>query len=514
MSEGVGVSLKPELVSKAAFLYVSTIASAIFSYISLFFAIRYIGDSGYDSLALALSFSGVFLFITDFGIGSSHIKKISEGEDLQSCISVFMVIRLALVGAFAVIVFAALFIWTSVLGNGFDSSDTPLLIIIFLLYYVQSSITYVFTATFLAQRDVVRAQAIALTDVASRALATLLVIAMGWGLVGLACTYAVEGFAALMVALFLARGRLPRIRLSAAKKALMKQYAKFAVPLAATAILGTVVLYGDKLLISLADISKTETGYYYGYQRILSFYMALSPVIASVAYPAFSQLNSQKQGKESISLMTTSMIRYLLLATIPMMFFMIVFSGDILSILLKASFATGSVAFIILAIGYSLGLTISPFGSQTLGMGMSGTYGKYMMISSIAMVALDFLLIPSSMLSIPLFGWGMNGAAISLLVGQFILAILFYSNARRHLQLKAPKGIVGTTCASVVAILAAYLFSLYIEVSRFYDLLALFFLFVSVFIVFAIIFRAISYKEIKEMIKMAVSKSLLHKPHN
>ena len=506
-------SLKPELVSKVAFLYASTIASAVFSYIALFFATRFVGDTGYGILAFALSFSGVFLFITDFGLGTSHIKKVSEGEDLQSCLSVFLFIRLALVGAFATIVLSALFLWQDILGQGFETADTQLVILIILLYYVQSSITYVFTQTFLAQRDVVRAQAIALADVASRAVATMLVIALNWGIIGLACTYAVEGFVALAVALFLARGRLPKIRLSAVKKTLVKQYARFAAPIAVTGIFGTVVLYGDKILIQYSSISSAETGIYFACQRILSFYLVLSPVIASVAYPAFSQLNAQKQGRETISMMTTSMIRYLLLATIPIMFFLVAFSGDILSIFLSSSFAAGATAFAILAVGYSIGLTISPFGSQILGMGMSGTYGKYMMISTIAMIALDVILIPSNLFSIPLAGWGMNGAAVSLLVGSVILAVLFYSNAKKLLQLKAPKGMIATACAAISAITPVYALSIYVELSRFYDLIAVFFLYAGIFIAFAVLFRAISVNEIKDMLKMVRQKNMIHRPH-
>lgn len=512
MGDSVGSSLKPELVSKVAFLYVSTIASAIFSYIALFFATRFLGDEVYGTFAFGLSFAGIFIFITDLGLGSAHTKKVSEGADLQSCISVFMFSRLLLVGIFSVVVFAVLFLWVSVLGQGWENSETPIVIAIVMLYYVQSSITYVFSSTFLAQRDVVRAQAIAIADVASRALATLLVIAMGWGLVGLAATYAVEGFVALVVALYLARGRLPKIRLSAAHKALLKQYTKFAAPIAATTILGTIVLYGDKVLIQYSSTSAAETGYYFAYQRILAFYLALSPVIASVAYPAFSQLNAQKDGREAISRMTTSMIRYFLLMSIPAVFFLTVFSNDILSIFLSSSFASGALAFSILAVGYSIGLTISPFTSQTLGMGMSGTYGKYMMISIVAMIILDVVLIPSNLLSIPLVGWGLNGAAVSLLVGEIILAALFYGNARKLLQLKAPKGIVGTTCASVIAIIAVYALSMYIELSRFYEVIAVFILFVGLFLALAILFRAITVKEIKEMIRMLRPKHLLHKP--
>lgn len=505
--------LKPEFFSKAVFLYATTLAGAVLSYIAIFFATRFIGEVNFGIVAFGLSFAGLFLFITDFGLTNSHTKKVSEGEDLQSCLSVFMLMRLLLIGIFSVFVVAALFFWEDILGQGFEYPETHLIILIILLYYVQTSITGVFISTFLAQRDVVRAQMITISDLGARALVTLLVVAMNWGLVGLACAYAVEGAVALSVALIIARGRLPRIRLSAARKALLKQYFSFAAPIAVATVFGTIVLYLDKVLIQYS-LSSAETGIYFASQRMLSFYLALSPVVASMAYPAISQLHSQKDSKGQISQMITSLMRYFLLITIPIMFFLVAFSGDILSIFLSAPFAAGATAFSILAIAYSIGLTISPFSSQTLGMGLSKTYAKYVMIAIIVMIILDFLLIPSNLLSMPLFGWGKEGAAVSFLIGEFILAALFYANARKTLQLKFPKGFLRITAAAAISIAAVYVLALYINITRFYDVVALLLLYGGIFICFAIVFRAISTHEIKELIRMLRSKHLFHRPNN
>jgi len=128
------------------------------------------------------------------------------------------------------------------------------------------------------------------------------------------------------------------------------------------------------------------------------------------------------------------------------------------------------------------------------------------------MIALDFILIPSEFLSIPLLGWGINGAAASLLIGQIIQTVLFYTNARKLLQLKAPKGIVPTSCAAALSILAVYALSTYLEISRFYDIIALFLIYAGAFAALAIIFRAITVKELGEMIKMLRPKHLLHRP--
>jgi hypothetical protein len=59
-----------------------------------------------------------------------------------------------------------------------------------------------------------------------------------------------------------------------------------------------------------------------------------------------------------------------------------------------------------------------------------------------------------------------------------------------------------------------YALSIYVELSRFYELIAIFFLYAGIFIAFAVLFRAISVMEIKDMLKMLRQKNLLHRPHH
>lgn len=511
MIEGEGDSLKSELFSKTAFLYVSTFSGAIFGYIALYFATRFIGSVNYGIVAFALSFVGMFTFVTDLGFGSAHTKKVSEGKDLQSCLSVFLLVRMMLVAIFVSLVLGAIFVWENILGQGYEYPETRMIIFIILLYYIQTSITNVFTSTFLAQRDVLRAQTITLFDVGSRAIATLLVVAMGWGLVGLACTYVAEGAMALMVALFFARGRLPKIRLTAMREPIFREYLEFSAPLAIAAVFAPVAMYLDKVLIQYST-NAVETGIYYGSQSLLSFYIALGPIVASMIYPAISQLSAQRDGRERISRITSSTLRYFLLVTLPIMLFLIIFSKEILSIFLSAAFESGATAFAILAVGYSIGLLASPFGSQTLGMGMSKLYAKYQMFAIAMVIILDILLIPSDFHFVRLLGLGKEGAAISFLIRQVALFSLFYISARRAIGFRLPEGIPNISAAAFAAIALTYFLAGYMSISRFYDLVALFLLNIGFFICFAVAFRAVKKTEILELSRMLRVKNLLRKP--
>jgi O-antigen/teichoic acid export membrane protein len=511
LTEGEGDSLKSELFSKTAFLYVSTFASAIFGYIALYFATRFIGSVNYGIVAFALSFVGIFTFVTDLGFGSAHTKKVSEGKDLQSCLSVFLLVRMFLIVIFVALVLGAMFVWEIVLGQGYEYPETHMIILIVLLYYIQISITSVFTSTFLAQRDVLRSQTITLFDVGSRAITTLVVVAFGFGLVGLACTYVAEGAISLAVALLLARKRLPRIRLAAIREPIFREYLGFAAPLALASIISPIAMYLDKVLIQYST-NAVETGIYYGSQSLLSFYLALGAIVSWMIYPAISEISIQRNGKEKILKITSSTLRYFLLLTMPIMLFLIIFSKEILSIFLSAAFEPGAIAFSILAIGYTMGLLMSPFGSQMLGMGMSKLYAKYALIAIAINIILDILLIPSNISVITLLGLGKDGAAISYLIRQIVLFSFFLISARKVIGFRAPAGIPNISAAAMAAVTLTYFLTGFMDISRFYDLVALFILNIGFFVCFAIAFRAIKKSEIRELLRLLRIKSLLQKP--
>jgi O-antigen/teichoic acid export membrane protein len=198
----------------------------------------------------------------------------------------------------------------------------------------------------------------------------------------------------------------------------------------------------------------------------------------------------------------------------PIMLFLIIFSKEILSIFLSAAFEPGAFAFSILAIGYTMGLLMSPFGSQMLGMGMSKLYAKYALIAIAINIILDILLIPSNISVITLLGLGKDGAAISYLIRQIVLFSFFLISARKVIGFRAPAGIPNISAAAMAAVTLTYFLTGFMDISRFYDLVALFILNIGFFVCFAIAFQAVKKTEISELLKMLRVKNIIRKPRN
>lgn len=505
------VRLNSELISKTAFIYVSMLGSAILGAVSIFLATRFIGQSEYGIVGFALSFAGLFLFITDLGFTRAHTKKVSEGDDLKSCLTLYLLIRIALTGVYVFAVFVSIYVWEDILGRGYEYPETHEVILVILAYYVPISISTVFAATFQALRDVIRSQIVMLAEIMTRVVAIMFVVFFEMGTVELAITFAVSGTVSLIVTISISRDMLSKISLKSLDWNLLSEYATFAKPLAIATILTTVTLYFDKVIIQFA-FSAAETGTYFAAQRYLRFYGFLSTAIISLLFPMFSSLNSKDAGKDTIAVMIRAILRYLLIIVIPLTIFLVVFAEPILTTLTSSAFAPGATAFAILSITYSISILTGPSSSQTLGMGFVTRFARYILLYCIIVIFLDLVLIPNEILSVQLLGWGINGAALAMFFGQVVMTVLFYLNTARVLKIQTPEHMFRIIASSVFAILVTYIISLTFNIARFYDLMALLLLFFGIYASLIVVTKVMSFSEILKLLKMLSLKNLLMKP--
>ena len=492
-------------------MYVSMLGNAVLGAVAIFLATRFIGQSEYGIVGFALSFAGLFLFITDLGFTRAHTKKVSEGADIRSCLTVYLLIRVALTSVYVVAVFVSIYVWENVLGRGYEYPETHEVILIILAYYVPVSISAVFASTFLALRDVIRSQIVTLAEIMSRVVAIMIVVLYEMGTVELAFTFAISGAVSLTVTLSISRKLISKISWKSLDRDLFREYATFAKPLAIATMLTTITLYIDKVIIQYA-FSAAETGTYFAAQRYLRFYGFLSGAIISLLFPTFSSLNSNDAGKETIASMIRAILRYLFIIVVPLTTFLVVFAEPILTILTSSAFAPGATAFAILSITYSIAILTGPSSSQVLGMGFVSHFARFNVYFCVVVIVLDLILIPEEIFSVKVFGWGMNGAAMALFFGQVVMTVFFYLSTTRVLKIQMPEHLFRIMFSSVAAILMTYIISLTFNIARFYDLILLLFIFFGIYALLLAVTRAMSISEIIKLLKMLSLKNLQIKP--
>ena len=106
------------LARKSALIVGTQFFTRFLGWIGLVVLVKLWGGFAPEALGIigfAMAFLALFNIIADLGFSRAHIKRISEGKDLGTCIGTYVAIKIFLIGLMVTIVFTAIFIWKNVL---------------------------------------------------------------------------------------------------------------------------------------------------------------------------------------------------------------------------------------------------------------------------------------------------------------------------------------------------------------------------------------------------------------
>jgi O-antigen/teichoic acid export membrane protein len=320
-------------------------------------------------IGFAMSFVGVFNIVADLGFGQAHVKRISEGKDLGTCIGTFFTIKIILTSAMAFIVFLAMLILEYVLHQGFHDATKQSVVLVFLLYYVLLSIQQIASYTFNGKGEIAKMQITAIFENIVKVPLMILVALAGVGIIGLAPVVNWPAFLS-PVQQFLAGRPIGSLAMAYVfgivttviigfwlmrkypwKKPNMelgKSYLSFALPMFLYSIIATITANIDKLMIGYFWTA-TEVGYYFSLQQILQIILVISVGFNTVLFPAYSEYFANKDF-EKINRTTRTAERYISMITIPAVIVVIVFVNPVISIMLNSAFLPASSTLIVLTL--------------------------------------------------------------------------------------------------------------------------------------------------------------------
>lgn len=392
-------------------------AASALAFIGLLFITNYLGRDVYGSVVWILSLVASFNAISDLGFTNAHIKRISEGQDMDDCISTYAVIKLALTGAMVVITLVSIFLWTEMLGNTLDQVSAQL-ISIFILYYVFLDISSIATNTFLAKIEMAKMPLVIIIDPLVRVPLIILVCVSSMGVLEVGVTYAISALAVAIVALLL----LFRDRVKWRRPTLIRSYARFALPLALIAVISVLSTYVDKLLLG-SFYSDGDVGLYTAPQVFLATFAIVSTAISTLTFPSFSKLHSEGKLKE-IRELTRQAERYIMMIALPITILIIMFPKEICVALYGSDFAGGGEVIGIMAVTNLILMMNSVDSSQIIAVNRPGISASITVIMFIVNLGALLLLVPDS--SFIGFGLGLSyvGASIALLIGRVVTYII------------------------------------------------------------------------------------------
>lgn len=481
------------LARKSTLIIATNIIEAVLAYVALFFIARYMGPGEYGILGFAMGFVGLFAILSSLGFDSAHIKRVSEGKDLGTCIGTFIVTKIGLVTLMSSVTIGAVLFWKYVLGRGFESPTHETAIFIILGYFILERISTIFETTYIAETKIAKAHLPKFISTITRAGAIIFVAIMGFGAIELAFAY-VFGHLFLFITNLLLFRHYP---IKKPSKECFKDYSKFAFPIIIMSATAAIMTNIDKVLIQLFW-SAEEVGYYFASSRICGFIVVAGASIGQVIFPMISSYHS-KNNVTSIKNIILLSERYISLITFPMVIGLVALAGPAVHILLSDSFSPAIPVFIVLpffALFYALSI---PYNSQFLGMNRPKLARNRTLVMICFNFVLNIILIPKDiqLLGIKLFGLGAAGAAIATVVSYLVGLIYCKIVAWKLIKLKSNmRVLLHLFSASIMGIVLYWIdISNIVIIERWYELIAVGFFGLGIYIGILIILREFTRKD-------------------
>jgi len=443
-------------------------------------------------IGFAMAFVGVFTIIADFGFGQAHVKRISEGKDLGTCLGTFFAIKIILTTAMVAIVFFTMFFLENVLHQGFNDSTKQSVVLVFLLYYVLLSIQQIASYTFNGKGEIAKMQITSVFENIFKVPLMIIVALAGVSVIGLAAivhwpqflqplqqylashpigSLAMAYVFGMLTTVFIGFWFLRKYPWKKPNIELGKSYFYFAFPMFLFLIIGTISTNIDKLTIGYFWTA-TEVGYYFSLQQILQIILIISAAFNTVLFPVYSEYHAQKNLKK-INTTTHLVERYISMVVIPPIVVIILFVKPVISIMLNSAFLPAASTLIVLAIYAVLVSFMAPYNSLVIGVNRPGIYAKIGLVICLINIVFDFLLVPRwGILSFT----GINGplgAAVALVIANTTGFIMIRLAAKKLTGIKliqnhTPRHII----AGLVMAIGLYPFTVLLSVLHWYHILA------------------------------------------
>lgn len=389
---------------------------------SLVFVARYLGSEALGIVGFAISFVGLFTIVADLGFVMGHKKKISEGEDLGTCVGTYSLIKICLITLMTVSVILTVHYYEFIFNENLSSEQESVIYII-LISTVITLIGVIPKATFEARKEIAKST---IPNIFSKLVGTISRISvslMGLSVLFLAFTQIIGTLTFLLLSLYFFRN----YPVSKPSKRMIKDYTLFSYPLMFAVVLAQIVHHLDKFMVGFYT-SIEDLGVYVAVAAITKGLMLIQYVFNRVLFPTISEKTSEGN-LEYVEKIISSGVRYLILLTLPIVIIVSIFSEEIITFLLGKEFSEGDSLLQLMIINLFLLTISSPYNTQIIGSGYSMLAAKIGVFIFSVNIILNIVMIPENLFNYQLLGYGAYGAALATLLSTLFLFFIvrFYS---------------------------------------------------------------------------------------
>lgn len=471
-------------------------------------------------IGFAIAFLAIFAILADLGFDSAHVKRISEGKDLGTCIGTYIAIKLLLVTLMVVAIFAGIYIWKTYLNGGFTDATTESVVYVFVAYYVFLTLRKISTFTFGGTKEIVKRQ-ITMTAENIAKIPLIIFVVFAGAVIGtrvriiptsewpeflqpLQSFMAQHALGSLAMAyvfgiifsFFVGLCFLRRYKIKKPSKKMAKSYFVFALPIMLIAIIGVLSTNIDKIMIGYFWSAK-HVGFYFTVQQVLEIITVLALAVEAVLFPTLSEFHALKN-IEGIKLKTRQAERYISMIIVPVAVVIIVLVKPVINILLSGSFLPAASVLVTLTFYAYLMSMMIPYSALIGGVDKPSIAAKIGIVVCIVNISLNFLFIPEKGLLSFIGINGPTGAAVATVISGLVGFIGLRLAARKLTKIKilqshTPRHIL----AGVIMGLILFYLSGFVSDFRFFYLIAFAFLGLGIYLLILYLLREFKKEDFK-----------------
>lgn len=404
--------LKQKLISA----YLANLFIQILQIIGSIVVARVAGATVLGTIAFGTAYVSTFLFISDLGLGTAHIKLVSEAEDseLDRYIGTYALIKVFMVIIFLLIFFIFFFIQTVVLKYKFESPAHIKVIFLSLFSITILQLVSFQNETFAGKLEIAKQQFPHLILSISYQFLRILVVLLGFGAVAIALGKVISVLIVLPIYFYLFRN----YKIGKFDKTLVPKYIKISLPVMFIGMSTSLISYLDKIFLQFFAGSE-QVGFYIAGFRFSMFVQVIGMVIGSMLMPDFSRLFKEKKSKD-IALKINKFERFGFIVLMPFVILFAIQSDIFIKMLLGYKFVNSIGIMTITTLMVFILVINIPYGSIITG------FGKFKLAAVLNIFSLVVFLICALTFPNPkILDLGGKGMALSMLITYFVLGLLF-----------------------------------------------------------------------------------------
>lgn len=305
-----------------SWMIIAQIIVSILSFIWTIMVAKYLGPSEYGIFGTAISFSSLFVVLSDFGIGTYIIRAISTDLETESKY---------INNAFSLSLFLSIFylivVLIVLLVLGWDN----LIILSCFLYAIVNVISRLVSVLVIPFQVHEQMKFQAINNIIgnlSTFVALMIVIFTSWGLFGVLSAYIISGGISFLYVFFTVRKYYFKPKLSF-NPSFYKELVKSGIPFAIASVFVTIYFSLDMVMIT-QFVGTYDAGLYNAAYKLISFFTIFYSIYGTVIFPVLNKLF--KDGEELLNLSFVKSSKYLSAISIPIAVFTCFYSYDIISI--------------------------------------------------------------------------------------------------------------------------------------------------------------------------------------